>query len=178
MMAAASTIRRLLLVVTALLLAIPLLRPAMSSALVTRGDALAFARDARARAKYALALRFDAENTIAADRYVFSAFLSRKPSDLEDAVRVAGAVLRKRPNEAIVRMDRALCLQLLRRYLLAARDFELVGRERDDVQALALAAADQRLSGNAAKSRQLLLIAKAIDPHYVPVRVALERDSR
>jgi Flp pilus assembly protein TadD len=177
-MAPANTLRRLLLVVTALLLAAPLLRPAMSSALVTRGDALLFARDARARAKYALALRFDPGNTVAADRYVFSAFLSRKPSQLEDAVGVAGAVLRKRPNEAILRMDRALCLQLLRRYALAARDFELVGRERHDVQALALAAADQRLGGNAAKGRQLLLIAATIDPHYMPVRVALERDRR
>jgi Flp pilus assembly protein TadD len=177
-MSPATTFRKLLLVVTALLLAAPLLGSAMSSALVTRGDALLFARDPRARAKYALALRFDAGNTVAADRYVFSAFLSRTPSDVEDAVRVAGAVLRKAPNEAIVRMDRALCLQLLRRYVLAARDFELVGRERHDVQALALAAADQRLIGNAAKARQLLLIANTIDPHYMPVRVALERDSR
>ncbi len=75
-------------------------------------------------------------------------------------------------------MDRALCLQLLRRYVLAAEDFELVGRERSDVQALALAAADQRLSGNPAKATQLLLIARIIDPHYIPVRVALERGSR
>lgn len=177
-MVSATTFRRLLLVVTALLLAAPLLRPAMSSALVTRGDALLFVRDSRARAKYTLALRFDSGNTVAADRYIFSAFLSRKPSDLVDAVRVAAVVLRKRPDEAIVRMDRALCLQLLRQYALAAQDFELVGRERDDVQALALAAADQRLSGNTAKARQLLLVAQAIDPHYMPVRVALERGSR
>lgn len=173
-----SSSRKLLVVAVALMLAVPLLRPALSSALVTRGDALLYAGDARARAKYALALRVDAANVVAADRYIFSAFLSRKPDELEDAVRIAGPVLRAHPREATVRLDRALCLQLLKRYALAARDFELAGRERGDVQALALAAADAKRSGDALKARRLLRAAAALDPGYVPVKVALERDER
>lgn len=173
-----SSLRRLSVAAFALLLAMPLVRPALSSALVTRGDALLYTGDARARAKYALALRIDATNVVAADRYVFSAFLSRKPNELEDAIRVAGALLRGHPREATVRLDRALCLQLLKRYALAARDFELAGRERGDVQALALAAADAKRSGDALKARRLLREAAALDPSYLPVRVRLERDER
>jgi Flp pilus assembly protein TadD len=167
--------RRVLLVATALLLSAPILRPALSSALVTRGDALLYARDVRAREKYALALWVDPGNTVAADRYVFAAFLSRKPEQLEDAVRVASVVLQTHPHEANVRMDRALCLQLRKQYRLAARDFEEVGGERADVQALALAAADERIGGDMSAARRLLSAAAHIDPNYVPVRIALER---
>ena len=173
-----TTLRRFVLVAAALILSVPLLRPAISSALVTRGDALLYANDARARDKYALALWFDGGNMVAADRYVFSAFLSREPNELASAVRIARVVLRAFPGNTAVRMDRALCLQLLRRYAQAERDFEAVGRERNDVQALALAASDARIIGNAAKARRLLAAAERIDPLYVPVRFALERGFR
>jgi tetratricopeptide (TPR) repeat protein len=167
--------RRILVVATALLVSVPILRPALSSALVTRGDALLYARDVRAREKYSLALRIDPGNTVAADRYVFAAFLSRKPQELEDAVRVASVVLKTYPHEASVRMDRALCLQLRKQYRMAAQDFEEVGRERADVQALALAASDERMGGDMLAARRLLFAAAHIDPKYMPVRIALER---
>jgi len=173
-----TSLRRLIVVAAALILAAPLLRPAISSALVTRGDALLYANDDRARDKYALALRLDAGNVVAADRYVFSAFLSRKPTELERAVRMAGVVLRRLPGNAAVRMDRALCLQLLKRYVQAEADFEAVGRERSDVQALALAASDARIIGDSAKARRLLRAAERIDPHYIPVRLNLKRISQ
>jgi Flp pilus assembly protein TadD len=164
-----------MVVATALLLAAPILRPSLSSALVTRGDALLYARDSRAREKYSLAMWMDPGNTGAADRYVFAGFLTQEPSELEDASRVASLVLQSYPHDASVRMDRALCLQRLKRYRLAAQDFEQVGRERADVQALALAASDARISGDAAAARRLLFAAEHIDPSYLPVRIALER---
>jgi tetratricopeptide (TPR) repeat protein len=170
--------RRLIVVATAVLLAAPVLRSALSSALVSRGDALLYARDARAREKYLLGLLVDPGNAAAADRYIFASFLSREPNELEDAIRVAGAVLQTHPQETSVRMDRALCLQVRKQYRLAARDFEEVGRERADVQALALAAADARIGGDMASARSLLSAAARIDPNYVPVRIALERSRR
>ena len=173
-----TTARRLVVVTTALVLAVPILRPVLSSALVSRGDVLLYARDTRARSKYALALWMDPGNMVAADRYVFSAFLSREPHELEDAIRVASVVLRAYPDAAAVRMDRALCLQLLRRYSQAESDFEEVGRKLADVQALALAAADAKMSGNPEKARRLWVAAAHIDPQYVPVRTALERNRR
>jgi tetratricopeptide (TPR) repeat protein len=170
------SLRRLALVITALLCAIPLVRPAISSALVTRGDAMLFARDPRAQEKYHLALAIDPENLDAADRYVFAAFLSRNATELEAGVKLAGDVLVYDPENATLRMDRALCLQLLKRYAAARVDFEWVGRHRNDVQALALAAADAGKSGLREDAHRLLLLAHRVDPTYVPVQLALARN--
>ncbi len=172
------TLRGLLLVLVALAITIPILRPAISSALVTRGDALLFARDARAQEKYRLAFAIEPANLDAADRYVFVAFLSRNAAALEDGIRFATAVLRRFPDSETLRMDRALCLQLLRRYAEARADFERVGRERDDVQALALAAGDARRLNDPAGARGLLVLARRIDATYAPVRMVLARRRR
>jgi len=173
-----ASLRRFALVAIALVSAWPLLRGAISSALVTRGDALLYARDGRAQAKYRLALQIDPDNTVAADRYVFAAFLERKSGTLEDAIRVATLVLRRTPHATAVRMDRALCYHLLKRYRPAARDFEQVGEELGDVQALALAASDSTRSGNMPAARRMLQMAERIDPTYHPVRVALGKMHR
>ncbi len=170
--------RRLVIAVLALAFAAPILRPAISSALVTRGDALLYARDGRAKEKYQLALAIDATNVTAADRYVFVAFLSRRRGEVEDGIRLATAVLARYPGDTTLRMDRALCLQLLRRYAAARIDFERVGEQRGDVQALALAAADAKRVGDAADAHRLLLVAHRIDEKYVPVRIALARSRR
>jgi tetratricopeptide (TPR) repeat protein len=170
--------RRLAVVALALVFAVPMLRPALSSALVTRGDALLYTRDERAKEKYRLALALDNANVSAADRYVFVAFLSHKRGELEDGIRLAGTVLARYPGDTTLRMDRALCLQLLRRYASARMDFERVGKERADVQALALAAADAKRLGDAAGAYRLLLLAQRIDATYVPVRIALARSRR
>ncbi|HTZ55225.1 MAG TPA: hypothetical protein VMB20_09160 [Candidatus Acidoferrum sp.] len=167
--------RRIMLVLIAITVSVPILRPAISSALVTRGDSLLFARDARAMEKYRLALAVDPENIDAADRYVFAAFLSRRRPMLDEAVQLAGDVLARNQGDAALRMDRALCLQLLKRYAAAQKDFEWVGRHRSDVQALALAAADARKRGQQFAARRLLLLAHRMDPNYVPVRLALAR---
>jgi tetratricopeptide (TPR) repeat protein len=169
------SLRRIIVALIAVALAIPILRPAISSALVTRGDALLYARDQRALEKYRLALAIDQANLEAADRYVFAAFLSRRRGELENGVSVASSVLLHDPRDAALRMDRALCLQLLKRYAAARADFERVGRQSADVQALALAAADARSTGDGAAAHRLLLLANHIDPSYEPVRVALAR---
>ena len=167
--------RRLLLVFIAILIAAPILRPAMASALITRGDALLYARDSRAKEKYRLALAFDASNIDAADRYVFVAFLSHRTNELKEAIDVASSILAHYPRDTALRMDRALCSQLLKRYAAAEADFERVGRESGDVQALALAAADAKKLGHTAAARRLLLEAYRIDPAFAPLRIALAR---
>ncbi len=169
------TLRRLAVATIAVLCAAPIVRPAISSALVTRGDTLLYARDTRALEKYRLALRIDPTNLDAADRYVFAAFLNRRRAELEEAINLAGVFLTRDPSDAALRMDRALCLQLLKRYAAARVDFEWVGRQRADVQALALAAADAKKTGDWATARRLLLLANRTDPTYIPVRAALAR---
>ncbi|HTU68795.1 MAG TPA: tetratricopeptide repeat protein [Candidatus Baltobacteraceae bacterium] len=169
-----ATLRRFAVVTVALACAALTLRGALSSALVTRGDVLLYARGARARVMYRRALEVDPANLAAADRYVFAGFLSRRSGELRDAIETAGRVLQAYPHDTTLRMDRALCLQLLKNYDSAEREFERVGRERRDVEALALAAADaRRTSSQSAIS--LLLLARSIDPRYLPVRAALAR---
>jgi tetratricopeptide (TPR) repeat protein len=170
-----SSLRRTSVALVGVVLAAQMLIPAISSALVTRGDTLLYARDVRALEKYRTALFLDPANTDAADRYVFAAFLSRQRTQLVEAVDVARSVLARDPKDSALRMDRALCLQLLKRYAEARADFEVAGKQRADVQALALAAADARKTGDIAASYRLLLSAHRIDPSYKPVVVALAR---
>ncbi len=168
-----ASLRRALLVVTALVLAAPLLRASVASALVTRGDGLLYSQDARATVMYRRALAIDPNDNAAADRYAFSALLSRRKSVIEDGIRVLDVALSNHPEDDTLRMDRALCLQKLKRYDLAEPDFERVGIETRNVQALAFAAADARKLSRIGKSRSLLLAASRIDPKYEPIRLAL-----
>ena len=169
----AATVRRALLVVTALTLAAPLLRTSVASALVTRGDGLLYTRDARAAAMYRRALAIDPGDSVASDRYALSALLSHRKSIIEDGIRVLDLALVNHPEDATLRMDRALCLQKLKRYSLAEPDFERVGMENRNVEALAFAAADARKLSRISKARSLLLVASRIDPKYEPIRLAL-----
>jgi tetratricopeptide (TPR) repeat protein len=169
------SLRRVGIVAFALACAAPMLRSAVSSALVTRGDSLLYAHDQRAQGKYLLALQIDSANMVAADRFIFAVFLSRNGRELADAIAVGDAVLREHPQATDVRMDRALCLQLLKRYAQAEPDFERVGRERGDVRALALAASDAARIADVGKANGLLRLARQIDPDYAPVRLALDR---
>lgn len=144
-------VRRALLVAIALACAAPLLRVSLADALVTRGDALLFARDPRAEQKYRLALVLDSGNRDAADRLTFAAFLSHDRRRIAHAIVVADAVLRADPHDAALLADRGLCLQVLHRYARAARDFERAGRASGSRLDLALADADAR---KAARGRQ------------------------
>ncbi|HUA09832.1 MAG TPA: hypothetical protein VMA98_11245 [Candidatus Acidoferrales bacterium] len=168
-----SSLRRFFVAAAALALAFPLLRPAISEALVSRGDALLYARDGRAMEKYHEAWLLDRGSSDAADRYVFAAFLARR--ELESAVDVATATLTVRPRDVRLRMDRALCLHVLGRIAAASRDFEQAGREARDVQALALAADDAMKLHELRRTRTLLSLAHRIDPGYLPVARALRR---
>ena len=170
---ARSSVRRFLVVATALALAFPLLRPAISDALVSRGDALLYARDGAALEKYREAWQLDRNNADAADRYAFAAFLSRR--ERSAAADAAGVTLAMHPREVRLRMDRALCLHALAKYGAASREFEEVGREARDVQAYALAAADAARMREVARARRLLSLAHRIDPQYLPVTRALGR---
>jgi tetratricopeptide (TPR) repeat protein len=165
-----ASVRRTLLVATALLLSAPLLRSSISCALVTRGDGLLYARDARASVMYRRAVEVDPGNEVAADRYAFAALLSHRRSEVEDGIRIASLGLAAHPDDAALRMDRALCLQRMKRFASAETDFRRVALQTRNVQALAFAAADARKLLRPAQARELLLLAARVDPHYAPVQ--------
>jgi tetratricopeptide (TPR) repeat protein len=168
-----ASLRRGALVTAALLLSTPLLRSSLSSAMVTRGDGLLYAGDGRAVAMYRRALFIDPRNDVAADRYAFAALLAHDPLQIEDGIRVATESLSARPHNTVLRMDRALCLQRIGRFREAEVDFERVGLENHDVQALAFAAADARKLRRFDRARTLLAFGERIDPNYLPIRHAL-----
>jgi tetratricopeptide (TPR) repeat protein len=168
--------RRLAIVAIALLLSAVLLRGAMSSALVSRGDELEIAGDGgRAIAKYKLAIMLDHANAVALDRFAFSAIRSHRTERLRETLRLMGASSIASPQ---LIMDRALCLHLLGEYSRAAFDFEAAGMKQHDARALLFAALDQRRAHHIARARSELSAAVAFDPAFVPAQAAYVRSKR
>jgi tetratricopeptide (TPR) repeat protein len=170
------TLRRLALTLLAATIAAVLLRTQLSSALVTRGDALAYwgLQDA-ARSAYEKALFFDPRNGVATDRFGFSASMTRDSSVLRRCVSVASRYLTKAPGDAAVLMDRALCFQHQRSLGPAIRDFCRAGKASRDARAYMFAALDERALHRSAEARQLLEEALAVNPQFLPARRELAR---
>lgn len=174
-----ATLRRLSLIIIAIAVSAALLHRELSSALVWRGDTLAYWGDsASARGAYRRALFFDSSNGVAADRLVFSEAISHVPMLLRDGASDASAFLRGAPSNDSVRFDRALCYQKLGDLALAAADFEAVGNHARSVRALMFAALDRGRLGERRRSRSLLRLALMQDPQFAPARDALARVSR
>lgn len=168
--------RRALLVFTAIATAALVLHVQLSSALVSRGDALAYSGStSRALVMYERATWFDRDNGSAADRLAFAAMLSHDPSRLHDGVRIASGFLARHPGDGTLLMDRALCEQRLGTLAAAAKDFERAGRARRDPSAMMFAALDERRLARIERSHVLLEEALAFDPSFAPARQALAR---
>lgn len=173
-----ATARRACTAIAALAVATILTRAQLSTMLVFRGDALAAAGDAHADALYERALAFDARNAVAADRIVFRAVLAHDERRLRSAVALADRYLSAAPHDTAVAFDRALCLQVLRRYREAMVAFAAVGSESRDARAYVFAADDAAKLGASSSARAFAAAATRIDPRYVPARRALERYAR
>jgi hypothetical protein len=165
-----------MLIVLALVISACLLRAQISSAVVTRGDDLAFwGNEHAAVGKYSLALWIDANNDIAADRFAFAAVRVHDPVLMSEAIRITAKALSANPlNETLI-MDRALCLHAGGSYARAATDFATVGRLRRDARALTFAALDLQRIHRTSEARALLRTAIAYEPGFLPARRAFER---
>lgn len=170
------TARSSLLIAIACVVTVLLAHRQLSAALVARGDALAYAGSSRALDMYRRALIFDAANAVAVDRLAFRALLSHDPRRMREAVRMTSNVLRSRAGAWELRMDRALCLQMLGRYDAALSDFEATGQSQRDPQALLFAAIDARKLHRTMQAHRLLVAALVADAHFEPARRALARE--
>jgi Tfp pilus assembly protein PilF len=170
-----ATLRGALTVFVALAITAMLVRPQLSMALTTRGDALAFAGDVRALEFYRRALVLDPQNDIAIDHLATRAILSHRRDLLEETCAVATAFLRRRASAVGIRMDRALALQILHRRSEAAAEFMVTGLHGRDVRALLFAADDYAAEGKVGRARAAVKDALRIDPAFIPARVALAR---
>jgi tetratricopeptide (TPR) repeat protein len=131
----------LIIAAVSLSVSVYLLHAQLASALVTRGDDLAYMGDVgAARVMYGRALAFDPGDATAADRFVFSSILSHRQVELGEGASVATRFLDRDPSNATVRMDRALCYERLHDDWRAIADFRIVGRRTKDGRALTFAA--------------------------------------
>lgn len=173
----ASTVTgRVTLTIVAVGCAALLLRGQLSSALVSRGDSLAYwgERD-QARSMYARAIAFDEKNRVAVDRYVFDAALSKNASSLRDGVAVASQYLMRSPDDGTILMDRAMCFQREGSFASAIADFQRAGQIERDPRAFMFAALDERALHHGGNARTLLRAAIALDRHFEPALLELTR---
>lgn len=170
--------RRFTIAAIALSISAVLLRSQMSSALVLRGDDLAYRGNShRALVMYRRALAFDSQNAVAVDRLAFTETITHRPGLVADAVRVATRYLNHHPDDATVLADRALASQILRRYGDAARDFAIAARITGDAQTATFAGFAALHAGNRAGARRLFTRARAVDPSFAPAMRGLRATS-
>lgn len=168
--------RKAAIVTVALTAAAILLRPQMSSALVMRGDELAYRGDrSRALVMYARAIAFDRDNGSAADRYAFQGAISHDAVMVERAVRVASAYLKRHPEDPTILADRALCYAILRDDVRAERDFAQAGGWTHDARSLTFAGFVALRAGRRARARAHFTTALHFDATYAPALRGLER---
>ncbi|MEO9170787.1 MAG: hypothetical protein ABI282_08695 [Candidatus Baltobacteraceae bacterium] len=161
--------RRVLLTAIAILCATAILRPQISSALVVRGDDLAYGgQSARARRMYGRAIALDRDNAAAVDRLAFSETISHLPALLRAATAVTSRYLSRHPHDVTVLGDRALALELLGNYTSAERDFALAGHLSRDVQSLTFAGFAALHARSAVRARKLFADALRVDSTYEP----------
>lgn len=152
-----------------------LFRSEIASGLVSRGDEFAQSGEpARALVYYGRALRLDVSN-IAAERYAFTSLVLKERAALRAAVAVASAALARGPQEEALLVDRALCLDALGEYRVAAEDFEALGERTGDPRYYEFAAQAARRSGERGRASRLFARVIALDPKFTAARRALSK---
>ena len=132
--------RRIALALTGIVLSAYLLRPQISQALVIRGDERLYRGSAAdALIYYRRAIEADPTDGDAVDRFSFGAISLRNRALVRAGIEFASEYLRRRPEDDVVRMDRAMACRLVGDWRCAADDFERAGVRKRDATALTFA---------------------------------------
>lgn len=171
-----SAVRRASVAALGIGIAAVILRPQIADALVVRGDEYLYrSQDARALRYYARALAIDADDGAAADRFAFAAMLSRDPQAIAASLRETSAYLARHPEDATVRMDRAMAYRAAGQLPAALADFALAGAQTGDARALAFAGFTAERLRERALARRYWRAALSARPGFLPARRALAR---
>jgi tetratricopeptide (TPR) repeat protein len=166
--------RRFVLALTGVLVGGYLLRPQVSEALVIRGDERLYRGSAAdAMIYYRRAIEADPLDGAAVDRLLFGAISLRDRRIVRDAIQPASAYLRRRPNDDVVRMDRAMAFRLLGDWGRAADDFQRAGLRERDATALTFAGYAALAMHQKARALALWRSALSVDSRFVAARHAL-----
>jgi tetratricopeptide (TPR) repeat protein len=172
----AAPLRRTALALLGIAAAACILRPQISDALVVRGDEFLYRADPRrALDYYRRALAMDGDDGSAADRFAFVAAMIRDPGANAEALSETSDYLRRHPDDAVVRMDRAMAYRAAGMSGAALADFSLAGALSHDPVAFTFAGYAAERSGNAPLARRMWRAALALEPGYVAAKRALER---
>lgn len=170
--------RRIGVALVALVCSSVLFRGNVAAALVTRGDELAAGGDVDGALRiYGRALRID-PSAAAADRLAFTLLLRRRPGDAARAYAVAVDAVRSAPRDPALLADRGFAAQRLHRWRDAEEAFLAAAQVARDPRFAHLAAQTAARDGARVRERAHLMTALALDPHYAPARVLLERLAR
>lgn len=163
------TSRRAILASTGIFAGALLMHAQLADALIVRGDQLSVAGNrSHAAAMYRRALLLDPGNPTAVDRTVFEAILSHRRVALREAVSTANAYLERNPGDDAIRNDEALALQVEGRFAEAEAEFERVGHDRHDAQAMTFAGLDALHRGDRRSARRLFGGAVRFDSKFLP----------
>jgi tetratricopeptide (TPR) repeat protein len=153
-----------------------LLHGQLADALVMRGDERLYrAQPSRALAYYQRALWLDPTDAVAVDRLLFVATTIRDRDALRVGIARASTYLARRPNDNVVRMDRAMAFRAIGQPARALEDFARVGRDARDVRALAFAGFAALAIGRPREARAYWRAALTLAPQFVVARHALAR---
>lgn len=167
--------RRIALALTGVALSGYLLRPQISEALVIRGDERLYrGNTADALTYYRRAIAADPLDGSAVDRFAFGAVSVRRPVSVRDAIELSSQYLRRRPDDDVVRMDRAMAFRLLRDWRHAAEDFARVGERERDATALTFAGYAAEALDEESRASAFWQEALAVDRDFRPARRALQ----
>ncbi|MHB8147626.1 MAG: tetratricopeptide repeat protein [Vulcanimicrobiaceae bacterium] len=169
-------VRRFGLGTVALVVSTAILHTQLSSAIVTSGDALTYRGQVEhALSLYRRALVFDPNNGVAADRFAFWSLLGHRVSVMNAGVIVSSAYLSRDPKDATVLMDRGLLEESLGQFSRAETDFVKAATLKHAASTYTFAGYAAWHAGHRMRALTLWRRAQALDPHYLPSRIALAK---
>ncbi|MGA8533595.1 MAG: hypothetical protein WB615_05760 [Candidatus Tumulicola sp.] len=153
-----------------------LLRGQLADALVVRGDECLFrARPAASLRYYRRAIWIDPRDSVAVDRLLFVAMTLRDRRALDDGIVSATRYLEWKPDDNVVRLDRAMACRVTGRQSEALGDFAIVGRATHDARALTFAGYAAQAIGQPRRASYFWRAALLLSPDFPAAKHALAR---
>jgi hypothetical protein len=122
-------------------------------------------------------MRLDPNSEVAVDRFVFFGIQERSAEVLNESAAVASSYIATHPEDGLVRVDRALCFEILKRHGAAATDFAIAASRLHSAKYYTFAGWARYRAGDRREARMLWNSALSIQRAYRPALRALQKTS-